>query len=94
MRFPVPAASGGSTQLHIGPDKSPYQIKLETAGNTSVLREEHPQCKFFFDRQNGWLSENWNPVLRLEPQPGRHPTLCHFHDAAPTSRGWARAGID
>eukprot|EP00959_Pyramimonas_sp_CCMP1952_P299235 6258895-Pyramimonas_sp.AAC.1 len=53
-----------------------------------------PQCKFFFDRQNGWLSENWNPVLRLEPQPGRDPTLCYFHGAALTSRGWTRASID
>ncbi|CAK0789660.1 unnamed protein product, partial [Prorocentrum cordatum] len=96
MRFPVPAASGGSTQLRSGPDKSPHQIKLEIAGKkvTNVLRQEHPQCKFFFDRHNGWLSENWNPVLRLEPQPGRDPALCHFHDVALTSRGWTRAGID
>eukprot|EP00959_Pyramimonas_sp_CCMP1952_P013860 293147-Pyramimonas_sp.AAC.1 len=33
MRFPIPAASGGSTQLHIGPDKNPYEIKMEITRN-------------------------------------------------------------
>ncbi|CAK0790781.1 unnamed protein product [Prorocentrum cordatum] len=32
MRFPIPAASGGSTQLHIGPDKNPFQVKMEITG--------------------------------------------------------------
>eukprot|EP00959_Pyramimonas_sp_CCMP1952_P215209 4502998-Pyramimonas_sp.AAC.1 len=37
----MPAASGGSAQLHAGPDKNPHQIKLEIVGEkmVSVLRE-------------------------------------------------------
>eukprot|EP00959_Pyramimonas_sp_CCMP1952_P222587 4653097-Pyramimonas_sp.AAC.1 len=72
IRFPIPAVSGGSTQLHVGPDKSPYQIKMEIPGKTmvAVIRERYTGAKFFFDRQNGWGTESWNPIVRLGPQPG------------------------
>ncbi|CAK0903916.1 unnamed protein product [Prorocentrum cordatum] len=95
MRFPVPGASGGSTQLHVGADKNPFQIKREIAGKkiTAVLREKYPDAKLFFDRQNGWISESWNPILRLEPQPGQEATKCYWNDAALATRGWTRDEI-
>eukprot|EP00959_Pyramimonas_sp_CCMP1952_P230009 4808546-Pyramimonas_sp.AAC.1 len=88
MRFPVPAASGGSTQLHVGADKNPFQIKREIAGKkiAAILREKYPDAKLFFDRQNGWISESWNPFLRLDPQPGQAATKCYWNDTALAAR--------
>eukprot|EP00959_Pyramimonas_sp_CCMP1952_P029175 612032-Pyramimonas_sp.AAC.1 len=61
---------------------------MEITGKRMVaaLRDEFKDAKFFFDRQNGWITESWNPIVRIEPQPGRDPTKIFWHGAAITAR--------
>eukprot|EP00959_Pyramimonas_sp_CCMP1952_P204737 4281228-Pyramimonas_sp.AAC.1 len=68
---------------------------MEITGKRMVaaLRDEFKDAKFFFDRQNGWITESWNPIVRIEPQPGRDPTKIFWHDAVITARQWSRADL-
>ena len=77
MTFTVAVASGRETlELHLGPDKSPYQIKLEMQGRRlrKLLADQWPDRRFFLDRDRGTISDGWDLLCRLEPAPGRAPT--------------------
>ncbi|CAK0823128.1 unnamed protein product, partial [Prorocentrum cordatum] len=52
--FPVPTVEGLSMQLHVGPDKSPCQIRTKIQGKRFLAspRETLPEGKFF-DRGSG-----------------------------------------
>ncbi|CAK0796297.1 unnamed protein product, partial [Prorocentrum cordatum] len=81
-RFEVMAMDNQMATLHIGADKNPIQIKLETQGRK--LREAFKNVasdkRWFFDRDRGYLMARWDPVLRRSPNPGNTPSEVAWAD--------------
>eukprot|EP00959_Pyramimonas_sp_CCMP1952_P094242 1971550-Pyramimonas_sp.AAC.1 len=74
------------TRVHMGPDKSPKQVKMD-----HVLRKcraafatEYPSLRLFTDRDRGFLSIGWDKILKVEVEAG---------DAPPTLR-WDVAKLE
>eukprot|EP00959_Pyramimonas_sp_CCMP1952_P369409 7737512-Pyramimonas_sp.AAC.1 len=63
------------------------------------MRHLFPDLKLYFDREYGWISEAWTPLIRATPHPGRQPTAFEFiNDVGMAVRHWDRTtfkiGID
>ena len=84
-QFEVPAHSGeGVAKLHISGDKNPRTIKLEVTGRkvrTLLANHLGNSHRVFLDRERGWLSIGWGPLLKLEVSEGRTPTLVKWNQA-------------
>ncbi|CAK0886847.1 unnamed protein product, partial [Prorocentrum cordatum] len=70
----LPGASD-RTLVHVGPDKSPKQVKIEYTQRRcrAAFSAEFPSARFFTDRERGPLSTGWDKVLKVEVAAGDPP---------------------
>jgi len=70
MRFYAPAISGSRSEVFVGTDKNPCQIKRELALKAAKrLFESRFQGKrFFVDKLRGTVSVNWRQLVEITPQ--------------------------
>ncbi|CAK0868530.1 unnamed protein product, partial [Prorocentrum cordatum] len=74
------------TRVHMGPDKSPKQVKMEYVLRKcrAAFAAEFSPLRFFTDRDRGFLSIGWDKILKVEVEAG---------DAPPTLR-WDVAKLE
>ncbi|CAK0885127.1 unnamed protein product [Prorocentrum cordatum] len=74
------------TRVHMGPDKSPKQVKMEYVLRKcrAAFTTEFSSLRFFTDRDRGFLSIGWDKILKVEVEAG---------DAPPTLR-WDVAKLE
>ena len=77
------------TEIFIGPDKSPKQIKMEMEGNKllQVFKEKCPTLKPYLLRAEGVISVGWVPILNIEVAHGDESSAIHWNNAAVAEHG-------
>ncbi|CAK0803568.1 unnamed protein product, partial [Prorocentrum cordatum] len=63
------------TRVHMGPDKSPKQVKMEYVLRKcrAAFATEFSSMRFFTDRDRGFLSIGWDKILKVEVEAGGAP---------------------
>ncbi|CAK0850757.1 unnamed protein product, partial [Prorocentrum cordatum] len=73
--FTVEVPGSPRCRIHLGPDKSPRQIRCEILLRRArtIIAERHPNLRLFTDRERATLSIGWDRIMRVEVHPGNKP---------------------
>ncbi|CAK0788059.1 unnamed protein product [Prorocentrum cordatum] len=73
--FTVEVPGSPRCRIHLGPDKSPRQIRCEILLRRArtIIAERHPNLRLFTDRERATLSVGWDRIMRAEAHPGNKP---------------------
>ena len=75
-------------------EKSSIRTEITTRKMRDVLAAARPQLELFVNKKDGTVSDDWTPLVKLEPHPGDLPTTIRWHNLAIEERSIDKAAVD